>query len=83
MESMEWSGVGVGLELEILNFSETTENSLNDEKVRSLCVQNKKLRLWVYIFVGTSTLFGVMLIYFFCYQKLYMSNKEQKNFLIF
>jgi hypothetical protein len=23
MESMEWSGVGVGMELEILNFSET------------------------------------------------------------
>jgi hypothetical protein len=23
MESMEWSGVGVGMKLEILNFSET------------------------------------------------------------
>ncbi len=52
MESMEWSGVGVGMELQILNFSETTENSLNDEKVRSLCVQNKKLRLgFIYLLV--------------------------------
>ncbi len=73
MESMEWSGVGVGMELQILNFSDYW-NSLNDEKVRSLCVENKKLRLWVYIFVGTLTLFGVNI--FFCYQKLYLRNKE-------
>ncbi len=48
-----------------------TENSLNDahEKVRSLCVQNRKLRLWVYIFVGTSTLFGLMLMFFFLLSK--------------
>ncbi len=48
-----------------------TENSLNDAhgKVRSLCVENKMLRLWVYIFVGTSTLFGVMLICFFLLSK--------------
>ncbi len=27
MESMEWSGVGVGMELKILNFSETSPES--------------------------------------------------------
>jgi hypothetical protein len=48
-----------------------TESSLNDahEKVRSLRVENKKLRLWVYKFVDASTLFGVMLICFFLLSK--------------
>jgi len=31
---------------------------------RANYVENKKLRLWVYIFVGTSTLFGVNIFFF-------------------
>ncbi len=39
-----------------------TEELINnaDENVKSLCVENKKLRYWVNILLGTSTLFGVV-----------------------
>ncbi len=36
MESMEWSGVGVGMELQILNFSETNINDKTFTKVFSV-----------------------------------------------
>jgi hypothetical protein len=44
-----------------------TEQLINnaDEKVRSLCVENKRLRFWVYILLSISTVFALMLIYFF------------------
>ncbi len=42
-----------------------TENLLYDaeERVRSLCIENKSLRVWFYILLGISSLFGLMLIY--------------------
>jgi hypothetical protein len=43
-----------------------TEELINaaDKKVRSLYVENKMLRLWVYISLGISNLFGLILMYF-------------------
>ncbi len=43
-----------------------------DKKVRSLYVENKMLRLRGYILLGISTLFGLVLIYFFCFDKYYL-----------
>ncbi len=55
-----------------------TEVLINDanDKVRSLCIENKRLIVWVYIFLGISTLFGVALIYFFCYGKFCLYKSE-------
>jgi hypothetical protein len=43
-----------------------TEQLINnaDEKVRSLCVENKKMRALVYVPIGISSFFGLALIYF-------------------
>jgi hypothetical protein len=55
-----------------------TEQLINDadEKVRALCVEasslryeNKRLRFWVYVLLGVSTVFTSMLIYSYYYNK--------------
>ncbi len=55
-----------------------TEVLINDanDRVRSLCIENKRLIVWVYIFLGTSTLFGVVLIYCLCYGKFCLYKSE-------
>jgi hypothetical protein len=41
MESMEWSGVGVGMELGILNFSETSlKRNCNTNSVSALRINH-------------------------------------------
>ncbi len=50
-----------------------TEELINDadEKVRSLCVENKRLRVWFYLSLGVLSVLVFMLIYFSCYVKFY------------
>ncbi len=52
-----------------------------DEKVRSLCVKNKTLKIWVYILLGISSLFSLMLIYsFYCGKfNLYKHNLDTQS----
>jgi hypothetical protein len=56
-----------------------TENLLNnaDERVRSLCVEKGRIRFWFYVWLGISTLFGLMIIYFIYFGK---SNINELNF---
>jgi hypothetical protein len=60
-----------------------TEVIINDadEKVKSLCIENERLRLWLYILLGTSTLFGVVLIYCFCYIKFRLHKSEISKYI--
>jgi hypothetical protein len=43
-----------------------TEELINDanEKVKSLCSENKKLWYWIYILICVSIVFGIILLYF-------------------
>jgi hypothetical protein len=33
-----------------------------DEKVRSFCVEKRRLRFWIYVLLGISTLFSLIII---------------------
>jgi hypothetical protein len=35
-----------------------------DDKVKSLCSENKKLWYWIYILICVSSVFGIILLYF-------------------
>ena len=56
-----------------------TEELINnaDEKVKSLCSENKKLWYWIYILICVSIVFGIILLYFI-FRKL-RNNLEYKN----
>jgi hypothetical protein len=43
-----------------------------DGKVRSLWIENKRLKVWVYILIGILTLFELILMYFFRCSKFYL-----------
>ncbi len=49
-----------------------TEQLINDadKKFISLCVENKRLRIWVYILLGILTVLVLTSIYVFYYRKL-------------
>jgi hypothetical protein len=57
-----------------------TEELINDanEKVKSLCAENKNLWCWIYILICVSIVFGIILLCFF-YQKLTNNLKHRKN----
>jgi hypothetical protein len=60
-----------------------TENLLfnAEERVRSLCAENNRLIFWVYVLLGISSLFSLILIYCWCYGKLcfYKGTEFQRN----
>jgi len=57
-----------------------TEELINnaDEKVKSLCSENKKLWYWVYILICVSIVFGIILLYFI-FRKLKNNLERRKD----
>ncbi len=57
-----------------------TEELINnaDEKVKSLCSENKKLWYCIYILICVSIVFGIILLYFF-YRKLKNNLEYRKD----
>jgi hypothetical protein len=56
--------------------TETLINNAN-EKIKSLCTENKKLWCWIYILICVSVVFGIILLYFI-FRKL-INNFGRKN----
>jgi uncharacterized membrane protein YukC len=60
-----------------------TEELINnaDEKVKSLCSENKKLWYWIYILLGILAVLVLTLIYFFYYGKLKFSHQKDEELI--
>jgi tellurite resistance protein TehA-like permease len=57
-----------------------TEKLINDanEKVKSLCAENKKLWYWIYILICVSIVLGIILLYFI-FRKLKKNLEHKKD----
>ena len=57
-----------------------TEKLINDanEKINSLCAENKKLWFWIYILIYISIVFGTILLYLI-FQKLKNNLEHRKD----